>query len=215
MKLLEALFEIKSTGESGTFAGYGSVYGNEDTYGDIVMAGAFTDSLEDHKRKKTMPAMLWQHRSGEVCGVYTDMKEDANGLYVEGKFALKTQRGAEAYELVQMSALNGLSIGYQTREDSFDQKLGIRSIKKADLWEVSLVTFPANDKARIAAVKAIDEITDFKSAEHFLRESGSFSRSEATALVARIKGLAQRESGADNEASRLIEALTQRTALLT
>lgn len=208
-------FEIKEVGASGTFIGYGSVYGVIDDGDDIVDQGAFADSLMEWQGKGQLPSLLWQHRAAEPIGVYTAMKEDSTGLYVEGRLALKTQRGAEAYELMQMKAISGLSIGFQTREDSFDQKTGVRTIKKGDLWEVSLVTFPMNGSARVSAVKSIDEITDFKSAERFLRDSGSLSRSEATALVARIKGLAQRDSGADNEAKALIAALSRRTELLS
>ncbi len=207
-------FEIKEVGSSGTFIGYGSVYGVIDEGDDVVSQGAFADSLAEWQSKGQMPSLLWQHRAAEPIGIYTAMKEDATGLYVEGKLALKTQRGAEAYELMQMKAISGLSIGFQTREDSFDQKTGVRTIKKGDLWEVSLVTFPMNDSARISAVKSIDEITDFKSAERYLRESGSLSRSESTALVARIKSLVQRDSGTDNDAKALIAALSRRTELL-
>lgn len=207
-------FEIKDVSTNGTFAGYGSVYGIIDQGDDVVAPGCFADSLLDSAAKGIMPAMLWQHRAGEPCGAYTAMKEDATGLYVEGKLALKTQRGAEAYELMQMKAISGLSIGFMTREDSFDQKTGVRTIKKGDLWEVSLVTFPMNDSARVSAVKSIEEINDFKSAERYLRESGSLSRSEATALVARIKAMAQRDSGASDEAKALIAALSRRTELL-
>ena len=207
-------FQLKEMRNSGTFMGYGSVYGVVDEGDDIVQSGAFADSLNTWQDKGQMPALLWQHRAGEPIGVYTSMKEDATGLLVEGKLALKTQRGAEAYELMQMKAVSGLSIGFQTRADSFDQKTGVRTITKGDLWEVSLVTFPMNDAARVSAVKSIEEITDFKSAERFLRESGSLSRSEATALVARIKGLAQRDSGAAEETQALIAALSRRTELL-
>lgn len=207
-------FEIKDVSRSGTFAGYGSVYGVVDEGDDVVSPGAFTESLAAWAAKGAQPALLWQHRSGEPIGCYTAMKEDGTGLYVEGKLALKTQRGAEAYELLQMKAVSGLSIGFKTREDSYDQKTGIRTIKKGDLWEVSLVTFPMNDQARVSAVKSIEDIVDFKSAERYLRESGGFSRNEATALVARIKKFAQGEPGADDEASQLIVALSRRTCLL-
>lgn len=207
-------FEIKDVSASGTFIGYGSVYGVIDEGDDVVEPGAFTDSLAEWSSKGRMPSLLWQHRSAEPIGCYTTMKEDAIGLHVEGKLALKTQRGAEAYELMQMKAISGLSVGFQTREDSYDQKTGVRTIKKGDLWEVSLVTFPMNDLARVSAVKSIEEITDFKSAEHLLRDAGGFSRSEATALVARIKGLAQGEPGAAEEAKALIAALSRRTELL-
>lgn len=214
MKFHDIGFEIKEVKSSGTFAGYGSVYGVIDQGDDIVAQGCFTESLAEWQAKGRMPALLWQHCSGNPIGVYTAMKEDENGLYVEGKLALKTQQGAEAYELLQMKAISGLSIGFMTREDSYDQKTGIRTIKKADLWECSLVTFPMNDDARIEAVKSINQITDFKSAEHFLRESGGMSRSESTAFVSRIKSLMQRDSADDVEAKQLIEALTRRNAAL-
>lgn len=214
MKFHDIGFEIKEVKSSGTFAGYGSVYNTIDQGDDIVAHGAFTESLADWGSKGRMPAMLWQHRSAEPCGAYTVMKEDQNGLYVEGKLALKTQRGAEAYELLQMKAISGLSIGFLTREDSYDQKTGVRTIKRADLWECSLVTFPMNDDARIEVVKSMEQITDFKSAEHYLRESGGLSRSEAVAFVSRVKSLMQRDSAEDAEAKQLIQALQRRKSAL-
>jgi len=214
MKFHDIGFEIKEVKSSGTFCGYGSVYDTIDNGDDIVASGAFTDSLVEWASKGRMPAMLWQHRAAEPCGAYTVMKEDANGLYVEGKLALKTQRGAEAYELLQMKAISGLSIGFLTREDSYDQKTGVRTIKKADLWECSLVTFPMNDDARIEVVKSMEQINDFKSAEHYLRESGGMSRSEAVAFVSRVKSLMQRDSAEDTEAKQLIDALTRRYAAI-
>ena len=215
MKFHDIGFEIKEVKSSGTFCGYGSVYDTIDNGDDIVASGAFTDSLVEWASKGRMPAVLPQHRAAEPCGAYTVMKEDANGLYVEGKLALKTQRGAEAYELLQMKAISGLSIGFLTREDSYDQKTGVRTIKKADLWECSLVTFPMNDDARIETVKAIDDITDFKSASNYLRNACNFSRTEATALVAKLKSLALRNAVDDDEAKQLVKALTRRNELLT
>lgn len=207
-------FEIKTVSEEGVFTGYGSVFGVQDGDDDIVLPGAFADTLAEYKAKGTLPALLWQHNSRTPCGVYTEMKEDETGLYVEGRLALKTQVGAEAYELMQMKAISGLSIGFMTREDAYDQKTNIRTIKKVDLWECSLVTFPCCDEARITTVKAIEEITDFKSAESYLRDAGTFSRNESKALIARIKSLALRDAAADEEANRLIAALGRRTELI-
>lgn len=210
MDLKDFGFEIKEVRNSGTFAGYGSVYGNVDQSDDIVAQGAFTKSLQEWNSKGRLPALLWQHKSSEPIGVYTSMVEDENGLYVEGKLALKTQQGAEAYELLQMKAISGLSIGFMTREDSYDQKTGVRTIKSADLWEVSMVTFPCNDQARIEVVKSLEQINDLKSAEHYLRESCGLSRSESVAFVSRVKSLMQRDSVDDAEAKQLVEALTRR-----
>lgn len=181
---LDIPFKIKAVSEDGLFSGYGSVFNVVDSYKEVVVQGAFAESLQGR-----MPSLLWQHRSGEPIGVYTAVREDNVGLHVEGKLALKTVRGAEAYELMKMGAISGLSIGFITREDSYDKVSGIRTLKKLDLWEVSLVTFPANDAARISNVKGIETINTLADAEAFLRDAGGLSRREALALVARIKSL--------------------------
>lgn len=181
---LDVPFKIKAVSEDGLFSGYGSVFGVIDSYKEVVSPGAFSESLSQRT-----PALLWQHRSGEPIGVYSAIREDQTGLYVEGKLALKTARGAEAYELLKMGAISGLSIGFVTREDSYDRVTGIRTLKKVDLWEVSLVTFPANDAARVSGVKSIETIASLADAESYLRDAGGLSRREATAFVSRIKSL--------------------------
>lgn len=200
-------FEIKGVAADGSFEGYGSVFGVVDSYKEVVERGAFSESLADWQGKRRMPALLWQHRSGEPIGVWSVMQEDDLGLHVKGKLALKTARGAEAYELLQMHAISGLSIGYVTREDSYDKVTGVRTLKKLDLWEVSLVTFPANDAARVSTVKSIDLIESLKDAESLLRDAGGFSRRDATALVARIKSVAQSESDCESAINHLITTI--------
>lgn len=207
-KIRDFAFELKSLQSDGVFEGYGSVFGVKDSYDEIVAAGAFAESLATHKSQGTLPALLWQHRSGEPVGVYTGMHEDNIGLKVSGQLALKTVRGSEAYELLKMKAISGLSIGFATREDSYDRVTGIRTLKKVDLYEVSLVTFPANDTARVQGVKNIEFIEDLKSAEQYLREVG-MSRTEAKAFIARVKSLGPRDAGED-EMQSLIAALKQR-----
>lgn len=203
--------DVKELSEDGSFTGYGSVFGNVDSYKEIVAPGAFSESLTGWRQKGRMPSLLWQHRSGEPIGVYTEMREDANGLHVKGKLALKTSRGAEAYELLKIGAVGGLSIGFQTREDSLDKVSGIRTLKKVELWEVSLVTFPANDAARVSTVKGIDQIEAYSDAEAYLREAGGFSKSEALAIVARVKSIARSES---DEMAAVATLLAQRGAAI-
>lgn len=201
-------FEIKNISDDGTFSGYGSVFNVQDSYDDIIVPGAFAESLAAHKEKGTLPALLWQHRSGEPVGVYTGMEEDSVGLKVDGQLALKTARGAEAHELLKMKAITGLSIGFMTREDSYDRLTGIRTLKKLDLWEVSLVTFPANESARIQSVKSIEEVATLRDAEKYLRESG-MSRAEAVAFLSRVKCLGQSDSDGD-EMALIAEAIKRR-----
>ncbi|WP_206211014.1 HK97 family phage prohead protease [Vogesella urethralis] len=147
-------FQIKAVSDDGHFSGYASVFDVVDGDYDIVAKGAFADSLDAWAAKKALPALLWQHRQSEPIGVYTKMAEDSVGLYVEGRLCLDSARGKEAYALMKMGALSGLSIGFVSRDDSYDRATGVRTLKKVDLWEVSVVTFPANDAARVNGVKA-------------------------------------------------------------
>lgn len=182
-KTLDFGLEIREVTPEGTFSGYGSVFGVLDTYSDRVAPGAFRASLAEHRGAGTMPALLWQHDQRQPIGVYTAMKEDERGLLVEGKLALKTRQGAEAHELLQMKAISGLSIGFVTVKSERDEKSGVRTVKQADLWEVSLVTFPANGAARVANVKAADRIRRPQDFEAFLRDEGGYSHSRARAIA--------------------------------
>lgn len=200
--------ELKAVGDDGTFEGYGSVFNITDFGGDVVLPGAFADTLAAQKAAGRMPAMLWQHRQAEPIGIYTDMSEDSVGLKVKGQLALKTARGSEAYELLKMGALSGMSIGYKSRDDSYDRVTGVRSLKKVDLYELSLVTFPMNDASRVSSVKTIETLITLRDAEDYLRESG-LSRAAAVAFIARVKSLGQSDSGG-GEMQQIAEALTRR-----
>lgn len=191
-------FQVKATGEDGTVEGYGSVFNVRDSYQDVVMAGAFDASIKAHKAAGTMPAMLWQHDAAEPIGVWTDMREDENGLYVKGRLARETTRGREAYELLKMGALNGLSIGFVATDTEWSQGGELREVRAVDLWEVSLVTFPANGAARVTSVRAADigKITSIRQAEKVLRDAAGFSRDAASAFVAQVKRMATDERDA-------------------
>jgi len=205
-KTYDCPFEIKAVRDNGTFEGYGSVFHVRDAHRDIVAPGAFSESLQKHKAQGTIPALLWQHRQDEPCGAFTSMAEDSRGLRVSGQLALKTVRGAEAYEFLRMGAVSGLSIGFQTKAESFDKKTGIRTLNKIDLFECSIVTFPANDAARIETVKSIQSI---RQAEETLRDAG-FSRSEAATLISRIKSLNPRDVEQDKSLKAIFAALRKR-----
>ena len=202
---LDVPFKIKAVSDDGLFSGYGSVFGVIDSYKEVVAPGAFTKSLQ-----RRTPSLLWQHRSSEPIGVYTSIREDQTGLYVEGKLALKTARGAEAYELLKMGAISGLSIGFLVKLFEYinNGEEKVRRLTEIDLWEVSLVTFPANESARISGVKSIETIESLADAEAFLREAGGLSRREATALVSRIKSL--RGRGDPDELGELLALANRR-----
>lgn len=173
MEFKSITLELKADAQ-GVVSGYGSVFGGVDAYGDTVMPGAFAKSL--NKRK---PKMLWQHDMDDVIGVWDEAREDAKGLFVQGRLAMKTEKGAEAAELVSMGALDGLSIGFRTVADEIVQG-GTRLLKEVDLWEVSFVTIPADQSAIITSIKS--QMTE-RSFEVMLRQQG-FSRWDAKIITA-------------------------------
>lgn len=208
--------DLRATGENGEVEGYGSVFGVRDSYDDVIEAGAFRASLAAHKAAGTMPAMLWQHDPDEPIGVWSDMQEDEKGLRVKGQLALETVRGREAHALLKMGALNGLSIGFVAVQKSWNDRDGVRILSEIDLWEVSLVTFPANGKARVTGVKSVDGLAAPKDAERALREAG-FSKADATAFVSRVMRMgeerreaAQSTAEAQKAADRLLSSLSPR-----
>lgn len=207
-------FEIKAVNADGTVEGYGSVFGVRDNYDDVIAKGAFIKSLKDHKAAGTMPAMLWQHDADKPIGVWTEMVEDEKGLRIKGQLAMETVKGKEAHALLKMGALNGLSIGFMSKEWSYDRETEVRTLTAIDLWEVSLVTFPANEKARVTNVKSADEMATPKDAEKALRDAG-FSKSDATAFVSRVMRMGEVRSDSANStavamkaADRLLRSLT-------
>ena len=214
LRYIERPFEIKAVEEDGIFEGRGSVFGNVDSYKEIVAPGAFTDTLAAWKAQNRLPPVLWQHRSGEPIGPHLEMEERADGLYCKGQLLVNdVQRAKEARALMKAKAVNGLSIGFVTLEDAYDRVTGIRTLKKVDLWEVSVVTFPANPAAQISSVKsAIDGIQTFAEAESFLREVGRLSKADATGFIARFKSLGGRSES--DELGALAAAIERRTAQL-
>lgn len=206
--------QIKAAGDDGTVEGYGSVFGVRDNYDDVIAKGAFIQSLKDHKAAGTMPAMLWQHDADKPIGVWTEMVEDDKGLRIKGQLAMETVKGKEAHALLKMGALNGLSIGFMSKEWAYDRDTEVRTLTAIDLWEVSLVTFPANEKARVTNVKSADELQAPKDAEKVLRDAG-FSKSDATAFVSRVMRMGEVRSDSANStavamkaADRLLRSLT-------
>lgn len=184
---LHAGLKIKSVTDTGEFEGYGSVFGVKDSYSDIVVQGAFQKSLEQHKEKGSLPALLWQHRMDEPIGVYTEMKEDENGLFVKGRLLIDDDPLAKrAHAHLKAGSISGLSIGYSLNDYEYDNQKDAFILKDVDLWEVSLVTFPANEEARISDVKAAlntGEIPQPALVEKCLRDVG-FSRSQSKAFMA-------------------------------
>lgn len=179
--------EVKLAGDeadAGQVEGYGSVFNLLDRVGDVVMPGAFKATLADWKRRKALPPMLWQHNTDMPIGVWDEVVEDDRGLRIKGRLVLDVPQAAQARALVKAGAVKGLSIGYRTKEVEVDRTTGVRRLKKVDLWEISLVTFPALPEAQVTGVKG-----DFdpRALERELRSSLNLSSDDAVKAVAVMK----------------------------
>lgn len=212
LKVRDFDFDVKAVTDDGKFNGYGSVWDVVDSYKEIVAKGAFTDSLAELEAKGRPVPILWQHRSSEPIGGWSNLKEDDRGLFGEGQILLDAgEMEKRAHAHMKARTVTGLSIGYWVRESSYDEKTGIRTLTKLDLVEISLVTFPANDDARVEAVKfklAHGELPTDREFEKFLRDAG-FSKSRAAGVVGHgLSELRRRESARDETITPALKGLS-------
>jgi HK97 family phage prohead protease len=214
--------EIKfASGESsGIFTGYGSTFGGVDSYGDTIVAGAYKNVIDAIGRGEArMPKMFLNHRSWELpIGKWVKLAEDDVGLLIDGELTPNNPESEMVKAALQHETIDGLSIGYRLSPDDveyIEKPDGyVRLIKNiSELAEVSVVTFPADDSARVdlASVKsALEEITTLKDFEDFLREAGGFSKRLATASASRLKRIMDRSDSetleVPEELQRLIAA---------
>jgi HK97 family phage prohead protease len=185
---LSVPLEIKSL-KGRKFEGYGSIFGNVDLGYDVVVKGAFKQSLTEHKNSGTLPVMFWMHQPDQVPGVWTHMEEDSKGLYVEGEL-VETSLGKDVNVLLEKKAVRGLSIGYQTVDADYKDD-GVRLLKQVKLHEVSIVSMAMNPLAQVEALKTArlsqngEYVPTAREFEQYLRTMGC-SRSVAVALTAKL-----------------------------
>ncbi len=147
--------EVSRDGEQyGIIVGYASTYGNRDRVNDIILPGAFTKTIAQNAAEKRPIRMYYQHDSREIIGGFNPslMVDDSKGLKVVGEINLAVQRGKEVYALARQGVLSDFSIGYSVKD--FEIKKGVRHLKEIQLWEISVVSEPANPQAVITQVKS-------------------------------------------------------------
>lgn len=180
------------------FEGYASTFGNTDRGGDVVQKGAFTASLT-----KMMPKMIYQHNMREPIGVYTEIKEDAIGLYVKGKMPKGNRLSADVYALLKCGAIDSMSIGFTI--DDYTQKDGITYLDKLTLWEISLVTIPMNEMAKITNVKSneglVKDFSCMKDIENFLKDPCPLNGKNRKILISKIKEFSDARDADHEEAT--------------
>ena len=135
----------------GTVEGYASLFGEIDQARDMVMRGAFADTLAARGLRRI--PMLFQHDPSEPVGIWLELREDHRGLFARGRLIPDVTRGRELLSLLRAGAIDGLSIGFRTAKARIDPRTRIRRLYAVDLWEVSIVTFPMLTGARVRSVK--------------------------------------------------------------
>jgi uncharacterized protein len=157
----------------GAFEGYASLFGVVDLGRDLVLPGAFRETLAGRAARAVK--LLWQHDPSHPLGVWTDIIEDHRGLKVRGQLDLSVAKAREVHALMRSGAVDGLSIGFKTERSRKDPATGVRRLEKLDLWEISIVTFPMLPGARVAAVKAVARDSPAILAAAIRREAGRLS----------------------------------------
>jgi HK97 family phage prohead protease len=178
----------------GNFEGYASVFNNIDSWGDIVLPGAFEETLA----KRDQVPMLFNHFMDNLIGRATEMKEDDIGLQFHGRLTPGASMASDIYQHMKAQALDGVSIGYRVQPGGADMDGKVRKLSRLDLLEISMVIAPANKLARadLGSLKADFDPEEMKSladVELILRDAG-LSRLEAKSMLARVRDIVLRDA---------------------
>lgn len=216
MEYKEAALEFKAGAEPGTFTGYGAMFENLDDGNDIIKAGAFTKIRTKSNGKIRIPLY---HDMNKVVGE-GEVVQDGKGLSVKGQLNMALSYAQDAYELMKDGTLDAMSVGFSILDKgaAYDEDYRVRTITKAELWEVSIVPFGMNRKAKIRAVKSAGDIQNIRDFEGHLRTLG-YSQREAKAIASTGFGALHRDgddSGnprdVDSHSSETLGALKQMIA---
>lgn len=196
--------ELKFNDDDWKVEGYASVFNSVDKVGDTILPGAFDDTIASGRAVK----MFYEHMSFFKPGKWAKFETDKHGLKVSGYLTRDHSLAKDIRAELRHGTIEGLSIGFTIPEGGSEKREdGGRDIKSVDLYEVSFVGNPAEPKAVITAWKS--ELAAMKSlsdCEAFLRESGYFSRSMATAFVSHLKGLLSDSERPEEELERIQKA---------
>jgi len=192
LERLDVPFELKGIAthrtddgsQVGVFEGLASTFGQPDLVGDVIQPGAFRAGMARPAAVK----MLWQHDPRAPIGVWERIEETEAGLQVKGRLVLEVQKAREALALLRVGAVDALSIGFSVPKGGavLDRERGVRRLRHVDLWEVSVVTFPANPKARVSRVKqhaGAHGLPSEREFERLLVRDAGFSRSQARTIL--------------------------------
>ena len=204
--------ELKFVPDSGAFTGYAAKFGGVDSYGDTIHPGAFTGVAASEAEVKMYFNHGWIKREMPI-GKMIVVQDDVGLRVKSAEFTAGIRMADEAALAVKHRTVNGLSIGYRVSEEKSKRKADGkgRDIFGIDfLKEVSVVDWPADGHALIDVKSSIEDAESLKEIESLLRDAAGFSRTDATALVSRIKFLShgEREQIKSSELTAAVAALT-------
>ena len=154
--------------DNGSISGYFSTFDHDhgDSYGDVVRRGAFLNTIERRKKTGHPFPLLYGHDFNQIIGRVTDIGEDSKGAYFSADF-FPTERAQEIREIVKAKVLWQFSFAYavldQGKVRAGDGKM-VNELRELDLYEISIVGIPANDRATITDIKR-DKPKNVRSAE--------------------------------------------------
>lgn len=197
-------FKFDATGQ-GNFEGYASVFNNVDSYGDIMLPGAFAESIG----KKNAVPMLFNHWMDNLIGKASALREDDIGLSFHGRLTPGASMANDVYQHMKAEALDGVSIGYRVQPGGADMEGKVRTLSRVDLLEISMVIAPANKLARadLGSLKSDfdpDEMECLADVEAVLRDAG-LSRIEAKSMIARVRDLVLRDAETDGSSATAVK----------
>lgn len=204
---MKIIYAIKSENlavkDDGYISGYCSVFGQVDTYDDTIEPHAYDAVVASG----TKPLMFFNHASYCVpIGVWDKLSVDGRGLFIEGRLNLNNKQGKEVFDALKFGSMNGLSVAITMQDEDVEcDDEGIRHIKNVrELYEVSIVNFPADKNARISDIKS-DTIKSIRDVEHSLCEVG-FSQTDAKGVISLVKTALTQEQR-DAEKAKAEEAI--------
>lgn len=180
MKKTEHFMKFEKVSDEGIISGYITKFGEVDSYGTCTVSGCFRSAMKRLADGETIP-VLWQHDVHEPIGKFLSMKDDDVGCYAVIQLDLNVERAREAFSLAKNRIISGLSIGGMINRTEWNEKDQVLMMTDIDLYETSVVTFPACDTARIDDCRS--DTLNIREMEHAFRKSGMFSQNDSKKLA--------------------------------
>lgn len=182
-----------------------------DLGGDIIVKGAFDESIQNKiSNNKNIP-VLWQHDQSKLLGHGINFKSDSKGLMAKAILPKDHWRVKnEVMPLLKNGSLTDISVGFSLAKGDYyyDEKNNIRVINKGNLLEFSFVSIGMNPEAEIQSYKSIEVLENLKEVEKLLKSKG-FSNSEAKTLISKVKEFSKTREESKETSQRDVETKQQ------